>query len=88
MYVTGYRYSYSTQAPYHFPNAIIVLKYDTAGNLQWKFILEGSYGITIPYSYSALRFRSDLDANGNLYVGTSGSVAGSTTGGFVLVKVN
>lgn len=88
VYVTGYRYSYSTQAPYHFPNAVIVLKYDPAGNLQWKFILEGSFGLTIPYSYSALRFRSELDANGNLYVGTSGSVAGSTTGGFVLVKLN
>ncbi|HRH77124.1 MAG TPA: hypothetical protein PK129_07230 [Cellvibrionaceae bacterium] len=88
VYVTGYRYAYSTQPPNHFPNAIIVLKYDAAGNLQWKFILEGSFGITIPYSYSALRFRSELDANGNLYVGTSGNITGSVTGGFVLVKLN
>ncbi len=88
VYVTGYRYAYSTQPPYNFPNAIVVLKYDPAGNLQWKFILEGSFGITIPYSYSALRFRSELDANGNLYVGTSGNITGITTGGFVLVKLN
>ncbi|HRH47654.1 MAG TPA: GEVED domain-containing protein [Panacibacter sp.] len=88
VYVTGYRYSYSTQPPYNFPNAIIVLKYDATGNLQWKFILEGSYGITIPYSYSALRFRSELDANGNLYVGTSGNITGNPTQGFVLVKLN
>ena len=89
VYVTGFRYTYSgTQAPYYYPNAIIVLKYDPAGNLQWKFILEGSYGITIPYSYSALRFRSELDANGNLYVGTSGNITGNATQGFVLVKLN
>lgn len=88
VYVTGYRYAYSTQAPYNFPNAIVVLKYDPAGNLQWKFILEGSFGLTIPYSYSALRFRSELDANGNLYVGTSGTITGNATSGFVLVKLN
>lgn len=88
VYVTGYRYAYSTQAPFNFPNAIIVLKYDAAGNLQWKFILEGSYGLTIPLSFSALQFRSELDASGNLYVGTSGTIAGNTTGGFILVKLN
>lgn len=88
VYVTGYRYSYSSQAPYHFPNAIVVLKYDAAGNLLWKFILPGSFGLTIPYSYSALQFRSEVDLNGNLYVATSGNITGNATQGFVLLKLN
>ena len=88
VFVTGYRYSYSSQAPFNFPNALIVLKYDAQGNLLWKYILEGSYGLTIPLSYSALRFRSETDTGGNLYVGTSGTIAGNTVGGFILLKLN
>ncbi|HRH47655.1 MAG TPA: GEVED domain-containing protein [Panacibacter sp.] len=88
VYVTGYRYTISSQPPYEFPNAIIVLKYDPDGNLLWKFILPGSFGLTIAYSYSPLKFRSEIDANGNLYVGTSGIITGNSVAGFVLVKIN
>ena len=88
VYVTGYRYTISTQPPYEFPNAIIVLKYDPDGNLLWKFILPGSFGLTISYSSSPLRFRSEIDANGNLYVGTSGIITGNTVSGFILVKID
>lgn len=88
VYVTGYRYTISSQPPYEYPNAIVVLKYDPDGNLLWKFILPGSFGLTISYSSSPLRFRSEIDANGNLYVGTSGIITGNTVAGFVLVKID
>jgi len=88
VYVTGYRYTISTQAPFEFPNAVIVLKYDPDGNLLWKFILPGSYGLTVGLSSSPLKFRSEIDANGNLYVGTSGIIEGNSTTGFILVKLN
>lgn len=88
VYVTGYRYTISTQPPYEFPNAIIVLKYDAAGNQLWKFILPGSFGLTVGLSSSPLKFRAETDANGNLYVGTSGIITGNAVSGFVLVKIN
>jgi len=88
VYVTGYRYTISTQPPYEFPNAIIVLKYDPDGNLLWKFILPGSFGLTAGLSGSPLKFRSEIDANGNVYVGTSGTITGNATAGFILVKIN
>lgn len=88
VYVTGYRYTISTQPPYEFPNAIIILKYDPDGNLLWKFILPGSFGLTAGLSSSPLKFRSEIDANGNLYVGTSGIISGNAVSGFVLVKIN
>lgn len=88
VYVTGYRYTISTQPPYRYPNAMIVLKYDAAGNLLWKYILPGSYGITLPYSSSRFIFRSELDAQGNLYMCTSGNISGNPVSGFILVKIN
>lgn len=88
VYVTGYRYTISTQAPFEFPNAVIVLKYDPSGNLLWKFILPGSFGLTAGLSSSPLKFRSEIDASGNVYVGTSGIITGNPTSGFILVKIN
>jgi hypothetical protein len=81
VYVVGYRYSWSSS--WEYPNAVVVLKYTPEGTLLWKQIIDLSY---IVGSSTGKRFNleSDLDKNGNLYIGT----AGTSPAGYVLIKLN
>ena len=73
IYITGYRYS-GTSSEY--VDSIVVIKYDPTGALLWK----KNIGHVWP---SALPMRSELDANGNLYIGTV-----SLSPGFNLIKLD
>lgn len=76
--VTGYRY---TIGAYHFPNALIVIKYDPAGTLLWKSTIPMTFFVNHITSFN---MRSEVDNDGNIYVGT---VAISPSG-FVLMKMD
>ncbi|HUM47771.1 MAG TPA: GEVED domain-containing protein [Chitinophagales bacterium] len=81
IYVVGYRYSWGSS--WEYPNAVVVLKYTPEGTLLWKKNIDLSYVVG---SSTGKRFNleSDLDKNGNLYIGT----AGTSPAGFVLIKLN
>ncbi|MGB3073984.1 MAG: GEVED domain-containing protein [Chitinophagales bacterium] len=81
IYVVGYRYTWGSS--WEYPNAVVVLKYTSTGTLLWKKNIDLSY---IVGSSTGMKFnlRSELDKNGNLYIGT----AGTSPAGFVLMKLN
>lgn len=81
IYVVGYRYSWGSS--WEYPNAVVVLKYTPEGTLLWKQNIDLSYVVG---SSTGKRFNleSDLDKNGNLYIGT----AGTSPAGYVLIKLN
>ena len=71
--VSGYRYS-GTSSEY--TDTLVVIKYDPAGNLLWK----KQMGHIWP---SSLNMRTELDADGNIYLGTV-----SISPGFNLIKLD
>jgi len=74
VFVAGYRYSGAST-----PNAVVVLKYNTDGALQWKKIIT-------PVNFLAgMSLRCETDNNGNLYVGACGVGA---LPGFALIKLD
>lgn len=73
IFVTGYRYS-GTSSEY--TDTIVILKYNQSGVLLWK----REIGHIWP---SSLNLRSEVDADGNLYIGTVG-----VSPGFNLIKLN
>lgn len=73
VYVIGFRYV-GTSVDY--TNALVVLKYNSDGDLQWKL------DIAHPWP-SGLSMRSELDEEGNLYIGTVGLDIG-----FNLLKID
>lgn len=76
--VTGYRYSIGN---FHYPNALVILKYDPAGNLLWKETI----GMTFFVNHLiAFNMRSEVDLDGNIYIGT----VAVTPSGFVLLKLD
>ncbi|CAN5455653.1 hypothetical protein BH10BAC3_BH10BAC3_24590 [soil metagenome] len=77
VYVVGYQYAFSSGSDY--PNAIVVLKYNTDGVLLWKQVIPGVF---------SREMRGEIDAAGNLYAGAAGNYPGATSTGFVLVKVS
>ena len=81
IYVIGYRYSWSSG--WEYPNAVMVLKYNSTGTLLWKKYVDLSY---IVGSSTGMRFNleSELDNKGNIYIGT----AGTSHAGFVLIILN
>lgn len=81
IYVVGYRYTWSSS--WEYPNAVVVLKYNAAGTLLWKQIINVSYVVG---KSTGLRFslRSDVDSNGNLYIGT----VGTNPAGFIFIKLS
>ena len=81
IYVIGYRYSWSSG--WEYPNAVMVLKYNSTGTLLWKKYVDLSY---IVGSSTGMRFNleSEIDNKGNIYIGT----AGTSPAGFVLMKLN
>lgn len=78
VFVVGYRY---TVGSFNYPNAIVVLKYSPSGTLLWKNTISMSILVN---SFISFNLRSEVDNNGNLYIGT---VAASPSG-FVLLKLD
>lgn len=76
--VTGCRYSFGQ---FNYPDALVILKYDPAGNLLWKNTIPMSFFVNSTYSFN---MRSEVDNNGNIYVGT----VAVTPAGFVLLKMD
>ncbi len=80
VFVIGYRYANSSRREY--PNAVVVLKYNATGLLQWKNSLPVS--VLVGSFSNGLNVRGEVDNNGNLYVGT----AAANPSGFTLYKFN
>lgn len=81
IYITGYRYSFASS--WEYPNAIVVIKYNSSGVLLWRQVIPLAYVVG---SSTGLRFNleCEMDANNNLYIGT----AGTSPSGMVLIKLN
>lgn len=78
VFVVGCRYVGTSQ---QFPNALVVLKYSSAGILLWKNTVPMSIFVN---SFISFNMRSEVDGNGNLYIGT----VAVTPSGFVLIKLD
>jgi hypothetical protein len=78
VFVVGKRYSIGSS--FEYPDAVIAMKYNSAGILQWKNI----YPVTVLVGTSvpSLNIRSEVDNQGNLYIGT----VAVTPAGFNLIK--
>ncbi len=76
--VIGYRYVNSGVLQY--PNALVILKYSPTGTLLWKQTIAMTFFVN---TFISFNLRSEVDANGNLYIGT----VASSPSGFVLVKL-
>lgn len=83
--VVGYRHTVSSEG--HFANALIVLQYNTDGGLIYKKNFEGTYSYFNNSQYWT-KVSSQMDAGGNLYIGTAGSVTGYPSAGFNAIKVS
>lgn len=81
IYVVGYRYSWSSS--WEYPNAVVILKYNPSGILLWKQNINLSYVVGSSTGL-AFNLKSEVDNNGNLYIGT----AGTSPSGFILIKLN
>ena len=78
VFVVGYRYTGTSQ---QYPNALVVLKYSPAGTLLWKNTISMTIFVN---NFISFNLRSEVDNNGNLYIGT----VAVTPSGFVLVKLD
>lgn len=85
--VVGFRYTSPSEAKY--ANSLIVLKYDPTGNLIYKVNIDGAYSYfsSSPLSMYWTKITSQMDAEGNIYIGTAGGVDGYPGSGFTVVKV-
>ncbi|MBK9399733.1 MAG: T9SS type A sorting domain-containing protein [Bacteroidetes bacterium] len=81
VFVVGYQYAISSG--WEYPSALVVLKYNTSGALQWRRTINLAYVVGSSTGYS-FNLRSEVDNNGNIFIGT----AGTSPAGFVLVKIN
>ena len=78
VFVVGYRY---TGTSLQYPNAVVVLKYSATGTLLWKNTISMTISVTSSISFN---LRSEVDNNGNLYIGT----VATSPSGFVLIKLD
>lgn len=83
--VVGYRYTLSSNGAN--ANSLIVLKYDASGNFIYKQNFNGIYSY-FNNSQWWTSVTSQMDANGNLYIGTAGNVNGYPGYGFNAIKVS
>lgn len=81
VFVVGYQYSISSG--WEYPNAIVVLKYNTSGMLLWRRTINLAYVVGSSTGYS-FNLKSEVDDNGNLFIGS----AGTSPAGFLLIKIN
>ena len=68
-YVVGKRYTYSSSGIQEYADAIVVLKYSPTGVLLWKRNLEVTISTVV--QTASFQLRSEVDDEGNLYIGTS-----------------
>lgn len=80
IFVVGKRYSIGSG--WEYPDAIIALKYSPEGVLLWKQIIPIS--MLIGSQHPAFNLRSEVDNNGNLYIGSFGA----TPTGVILSKID
>jgi len=78
VFVVGCRYSISN---FHYPDALVVLKYDPAGALLWKDTIPMTIFVNNVISFN---IRSETDVFGNLYIGT----VAANPSGFVFMKLD
>ncbi len=78
VFVVGCRYTGTSQ---QYPNALVVLKYSPGGILLWKNTIPMSIFVN---NFISFNMRSEVDAAGNLYIGT----VAVTPSGFVLLKLD
>ncbi len=80
IYVVGKRYSIGSG--WEYPDAIIALKYSPDGTLLWKQIIPVS--MLIGSQHPAFNVRSEVDNNGNLYIGSFAAIPS----GAILAKID
>ncbi|MDP1623198.1 MAG: T9SS type A sorting domain-containing protein [Bacteroidales bacterium] len=80
VFVVGKRYSISSV--WEYPDAMVALKYNSSGMLQWKQTVPVS--VLIGSQHPGFNLRSEVDDNGNIYIGT----AAADPSGFILVKID
>ncbi len=80
IYVVGKRYSISSG--WEYPDAIIAVKYNSAGALIWRQTIPIS--TLIGSQHPGFSLKSEVDSNGNLYIGSTAAVPS----GFVFIKLN
>lgn len=78
VFVVGCRYTGTSQ---QYPNALVILKYSPSGTLLWKKTISMTIFVN---NFISFNMRSEVDNNGNLYIGT----VAATPAGFVLVKLD
>jgi hypothetical protein len=78
IFVIGKRYSIGSS--FEYPDAVISMKYNSSGVLLWKNIYPVS--VLVGTSIPSLNMRSEVDSQGNLYIGT----VAVTPAGFNLIK--
>lgn len=80
VFVVGKRYSISSG--WEYPDAVLAMKYSPSGMLLWKQTVPVS--VLIGSQHPGFNMRSEVDNNGNLYIGT----AAANPSGFILVKID
>ncbi|HZG01689.1 MAG TPA: SBBP repeat-containing protein, partial [Chitinophagales bacterium] len=86
--VVGYRYTLPSTSSNtgHIANAIVVLKYEADGDFVYKKTYTGTYS-TLNAGHYWTKVSSDMDADGNLYLGTAGLVNGYPNHNFKVIKL-
>ena len=80
IYVVGKRYSMASG--WEYPDAIIALKYSSGGVLLWKQLIP--IAMLIGSQHPAFNVRSEVDINGNLYIGSFAA----TPSGVIFAKID
>lgn len=80
IYVVGKRYSIGSG--WEYPDAIVAVKYNATGLLLWRQTIPIS--TLIGSQHPGFNLRSEVDANSNLYIGTTAAVPS----GFVFIKID
>ena len=83
--VVGYEYNSPHEGP--FAVSLIVLKYNPDGTLIYKKNISGTYTY---FNEGANRtsVAAEMDAAGDIYIGTAGKVDGYSKQGFIAIKVS
>ncbi len=80
IYVVGKRYAISSG--WEYPDAVVGVKYNASGSLIWRQTVPIS--TLIGAQHPGFSLKSEVDNNGNLYIGTTAAVPS----GFVFIKLN
>jgi len=83
--VVGYESNLSQEGP--LAVSLIVLKYDPDGTLIYKKNIDGAYTY-LNHGANRTNITAQMDVAGNLYIGTAGTIDGSSKQGFNAIKVS